>query len=136
VVRVFSRVSRWSERSQQVVKVVGVVIVTILTGAVGLQIAEPKAVKGFSDALWWSLVTMSTVGYGDIVPVTGQGRIVGALLILFGFGVFGYVAGFVADMLRSKDDRTTVLLHRIDDRLAHLEERLGEGESTKDGEET
>ena len=41
-------------------------------------------VNTYWDALWWAICTVSTVGYGDIVPITGWGRAVGAILIIFG----------------------------------------------------
>ena len=50
-------------------------------------------VDSYWDALWWAICTVSTVGYGDIVPVTGWGKITGAFLILFGVVFF---LGFVA----------------------------------------
>jgi voltage-gated potassium channel len=43
--------------------------------------------NGISDALWWALSTVTTVGYGDIVPLTPVGRIVGMLLMVVGIGV-------------------------------------------------
>lgn len=48
------------------------------------------------DAIWWSLVTMSTVGYGDYVPVTVGGRIVGVALMIMGVGVFGVISATMA----------------------------------------
>ena len=50
-------------------------------------------VTTYWDALWWALCTVSTVGYGDIVPITGTGRIIGAFLIIFGVMFF---LGFMA----------------------------------------
>ncbi|MCZ0933097.1 MAG: potassium channel family protein [Oligoflexia bacterium] len=50
-------------------------------------------VNTYWDALWWAICTVSTVGYGDIVPITGLGRIVGAVLIIFGVIFF---LGFIA----------------------------------------
>jgi voltage-gated potassium channel len=132
LVRLFSHMASWSQRGQQVSRVVGIVIVTCVTGALALQTVEPETVPRFQDALWWSVVTMSTVGYGDVVPMTGSGRIVGSLLIVFGFGVFGYVAGFVADFMRTKDERTNVILHRIEQRLQKIEERLDGLEKPQD----
>lgn len=49
----------------------------------------------FIDALWWSLATTSTVGYGDVVPVTIAGKLIGMLLMLIGVAIFGiYTALF------------------------------------------
>jgi voltage-gated potassium channel len=48
------------------------------------------------DALWWSLSTMTTVGYGDRYPVTTEGRVVGAALMILGVGLFGVLTAFLA----------------------------------------
>lgn len=45
-------------------------------------------VNTYWDALWWAICTVSTVGYGDIVPITGLGRLIGAILIIFGVMCF------------------------------------------------
>jgi voltage-gated potassium channel len=49
-----------------------------------------------SDALWWSLVTVATVGYGDLYPVTNPGRLVGVLMMIVGVGVFSVLTSFLA----------------------------------------
>src|SRR3972149_6773059 len=57
----------------------------------------PEAnIKGPEDAVWWAFVTMTTVGYGDRFPVTSEGRLAGALLMVAGVGLFGTFSGFVA----------------------------------------
>jgi voltage-gated potassium channel len=48
------------------------------------------------DAVWWSVVTITTVGYGDRYPITGEGRAIAALLMIAGVGLFGTFSGFVA----------------------------------------
>jgi voltage-gated potassium channel len=48
------------------------------------------------DAVWYLIVTMSTVGYGDLVPVTDLGRVIGTVIIVVGVGVFGTLTGFLA----------------------------------------
>lgn len=60
-------------------------------------------IKTPSDALWWSVVTITTVGYGDRYPVTDNGRVVAALLMTAGVGLFGTFTGFVASMFVEPD---------------------------------
>jgi voltage-gated potassium channel len=65
----------------------------ILRAETGAQSAN---ILTADDALWWVLVTISTVGYGDKFPVTGSGRFVGMFVIFAGVGVFGTLSGFLA----------------------------------------
>lgn len=53
-------------------------------------------IKTAEDALWWSFVTITTVGYGDKYPVTTEGRLIAAILMTAGVGLFGTFTGFVA----------------------------------------
>jgi voltage-gated potassium channel len=50
----------------------------------------------FGDSLWWGIVTLTTVGYGDIVPITEKGRIAGTFLMLTGIATLGLIAGTLA----------------------------------------
>lgn len=80
-----------------------------------LEKDEPGAnIKTPSDALWWSVVTVTTVGYGDRYPVTDAGRLVAAVLMTAGVGLFGTFTGFVASMFVEPDIR------REDDDLSSL----------------
>jgi hypothetical protein len=63
--------------------------------------AENGNIKTASDALWYTIVTISTVGYGDRYPVTNPGRLVGALLIVIGVGIFGTFTGYLANLFLS-----------------------------------
>jgi voltage-gated potassium channel len=63
--------------------------------------AEGANIVTADDAVWYSLVTMSTVGYGDRFPVTDLGRFFGALTIVVGVGVFGTLTGFLANTFLS-----------------------------------
>jgi len=74
---------------------------TIFLGAVAITYLEGMA---FGDALWWSFVTTTTVGYGDISPATVGGRIVAVVLMLVGIGFLGMFTASVATyFLRGKD---------------------------------
>jgi voltage-gated potassium channel len=59
--------------------------------------APDANITNASDALWWSYVTITTVGYGDRFPVTNEGRVVGVLLMTIGVGIFSTFAGFLAN---------------------------------------
>jgi len=54
-------------------------------------------IKTASDSIWYSIVTMSTVGYGDQYPVTNPGRVLGSLIIVVGVGIFGTLTGYLAN---------------------------------------
>lgn len=53
-------------------------------------------IKSAEDAIWWSYVTITTVGYGDKYPVTTEGRLIAAVLMTAGVGLFGTFTGFLA----------------------------------------
>jgi len=67
------------------------------------DIGEGQPVDTFGDALWWSLSTITTVGYGDIYPVTALGRLVGAITMLVGISTFAIVTAKVAEYLVRAD---------------------------------
>ncbi|MEO1227202.1 MAG: cyclic nucleotide-gated ion channel, partial [Pseudomonadota bacterium] len=58
--------------------------------------AQPEAFSSIPAALWWGIITLTTVGYGDIVPVTDLGRALGALFMFLGVGLFALPAAILA----------------------------------------
>jgi len=70
-----------------------------------LEKESPDAnITSGADALWYTIVTISTVGYGDQFPVTPAGRFMGAFIIIVGVGIFGTFTGYLANLfLGSKD---------------------------------
>ena len=64
-----------------------------------LEADVPQAnITSASDALWYIIVTMSTVGYGDEYPITNPGRAVGVVIIVVGVGIFGTLTGYLANL--------------------------------------
>jgi voltage-gated potassium channel len=74
-------------------------LLIIVFSAIGILHVENTPdgnIKGPGDAVWWAVVTITTVGYGDRYPVTSEGRVLGAFLMVTGVGLFATLSGFVA----------------------------------------
>jgi len=72
-----------------------------------VESASPDAnITTASDALWYIIVTMSTVGYGDQYPVTTAGREIGTFIIVLGVGIFGTLTGFLANFFLAPNKAT------------------------------
>lgn len=88
-------------------------------------------VNEYSDAFWWAFATVTTVGYGDITPITGYGRLLGVLLMLGGATCFvGFTAVFVplfmAEFTRDVLELEESSLAAIDKKLTLIEKKLDE----------
>ena len=71
------------------------------------------------DSFWWSVVTLSTVGYGDVVPVTPEGKVFSVILIGMGIVLIGTLTGFLTDYFID-DEELIARLERIEDKLDRL----------------
>ena len=80
-------------------------------------VSEPD-VKDLGDGVWWALVTITTVGYGDITPVTTLGRVVASSLMLLGLGLIATITAIVS----AKFIQNFVDHHTNDDVLEKLDE--------------
>jgi voltage-gated potassium channel len=84
-------------------RVAVVALSVMLGGALVAYYAEHPVNPGFAtfgDSLWWSMVTLTTVGYGDIVPITLSGRMAAVAIMLTGVAVLGLLAGSLASFFR------------------------------------
>jgi len=82
--------------------VIAVILLVFLLSSLGVLFFEYGANQGFAsmwDAVWWTVVTAATVGYGDKVPLTTGGRLVAVLVMLFGIGLLGMITGRIASWL-------------------------------------
>jgi len=81
--------------------VVFLVLCVLQFGALAVlraELAAPNAnITTASDAIWWTFVTITTVGYGDRFPTTNPGRIIGVFVMIAGVGLFGTLSGFLAN---------------------------------------
>ena len=100
--RTFAVADRFAQRSNLLY--LGVITAGIVLAAAFSVLAiefryEPSPIKGVADALWWSLATVTTVGYGDIVPATPLGRVIGMFLMVAGIGVMATLISQVSAAL-------------------------------------
>lgn len=88
---------------------------------------DPESnIRTAEEALWWSVTTITTVGYGDLYPVTSEGRLLASFLMLAGVGLFGALSGLVASwLLRPVENRQEADLTALQDELRALREQLG-----------
>jgi voltage-gated potassium channel len=92
-------------------------------------------IKTAEDAVWWSVSTLTTVGYGDKYPITTEGRVLGMILMVAGVGMFGGISGLAASFFlggqEGKPSETREILARLGQLQAKIEalaqERIASG---------
>jgi voltage-gated potassium channel len=97
-------------------------IFAVFTASIAiLQVeTDPRSIiKTAEDAVWWTLCTISTVGYGDLYPVTRAGRIVASLLLVLGVGIFGAMAGILAGWFTGETSKDSDI-RQLTDEIAAL----------------
>ncbi len=119
------------------------VVATACLGLVAgllVRVIDPRDFPDYGTAVWWAIVTLATVGYGDVVPHTGWGRVVGSVVIVVGVTLLSFLIAIVTSYFvsvqedekaareRARRDRELAddreLLQRIDQRLTSIEARL------------
>lgn len=77
--------------------------VSVFSAIIVLNNEPPESgFDSFADAIWWSAVSFTTVGYGDLYPVTPLGRFAGLLMMLAGLAALGSISAFLADAFRTE----------------------------------
>ena len=100
-----------ARRAAPELTIIGVLVgMTIVVSAMLLYYAEheaqPEVYSSIPASLWWSIVTLTTVGYGDVYPITTVGRLVASVIMLCGVGVVAAPTGVIAGTM------TTILEER------------------------
>jgi voltage-gated potassium channel len=120
----------------------GATVVLALVSGLAMILVDRSNFPNYGIAVWWAIVTLATVGYGDVVPTTPLGRIVGSAIIILGVTFLAFLTATVTSLFVSSDqeaarerelaDREAAdtelreLLHRLEERLAAIEAKLEE----------
>ena len=99
---------------EQIILFIIITLLLIYFSAVGIYYfeneAQPEHFSSVFDSLWWSIVTLTTVGYGDVYPITVGGRIFTFFILMIGLGIVAIPTGIISSSLtkavepNSKDD--------------------------------
>lgn len=105
-----------------------VTVFVICFASIGMLVFEhapDSNIKTAEDALWWSLVTITTIGYGDRYPVTDIGRLIATVLMISGIGLFGTLSGVAASFFLGTQSQEGAApspeLKALEARVAELE---------------
>jgi voltage-gated potassium channel Kch len=117
-----------------VIVIAGFTMTAALVAGVVVRLSDPVDFRSLPDALWWSVQTITTVGYGDIVPRHTEGRVIGAIVMLMGIALIAVVTATVTATLVNANRASTGIepgdefgdrLDQITDRLTAIEQALG-----------
>jgi voltage-gated potassium channel len=115
-------------RGRVVVYTVSGVLLLIYTGSLAVYDKEKglpgSTITTFGKALWWSITTVTTVGYGDVYPVTDTGRVIAVLLMIGGIGLVGVVTAALASWIIERVAEEETAIEAVT--VAHIEELRSE----------
>lgn len=138
VARLVAGLTRGRRAQSAFLAAVLITLITVTFGGIAvLQFeTDPNSnIKNASDAIWWAITTLTTVGYGDRYPVTNPGRFVGAALMVTGIGLFGTLSGFVVSWLVATNKPQQDEIEKLRTELAELKASMSsQGPDGKVGE--
>ena len=102
------------------------VVLTVGGAALG-RLVEPETFESFGEACWWALQTVSTVGYGDVVPHSSGGRVIAGGLMLLGVAFVPAITSIVVAVLVTQIQRRSGRQEEHDMQLSERLERLERG---------
>jgi voltage-gated potassium channel len=106
--------------------IAGATILITVAGGVGIWLLDHKEFPTIGSGMWWSVQTMTTVGYGDHVPSTAEGQIMGSVLMVAGIGFLtvvtatvtaAFIEGARSRLGRGRDEEILARLERIEKQL-------------------
>ena len=88
------------EEKQSFLAAMFLLTIAMLIASTGIYLfekdAQPDKFSSIPEAMWWAIATLTTIGYGDVTPVTGMGKFFGAIIAIIGIGVVALPSGILA----------------------------------------
>lgn len=88
--------------------VISISVLLVIFSAIAILQVEREAngnIKTAEDAIWWSYSTLMSASYGDVYPVTTEGRIIAMVLMVFGIGLIGTLTAYIASIFTKADSK-------------------------------
>ncbi|WP_179298876.1 potassium channel family protein [Evansella halocellulosilytica] len=102
----FELITDSNSKLTMVLKMSGIVFIFMVSVGVVIHYLEPDVYPSIFDGMWWAIVTISTVGYGDFVPEGTIGRIIGMILIVSGIALFSFfITNLASSAIANKQER-------------------------------
>ena len=118
-----------NRRGFSAVMVVTLIVIMICAGLVYVfERSEGGTIQGFGDALWWALATVTTVGYGDAVPSTAEGRGIATFLMFAGIAFYSILTANVAAFFVEADEKHSN--RELEEKLDTIIQRLNSLEAS------
>jgi voltage-gated potassium channel Kch len=135
--RVQKQIDRWTERVTEnpfkgAWRVIAVVTIGVTAlGGVLVRLSDPSSIQSLASGFWWSLQTVTTVGYGDVVPASSFGRFTAAIVMLVGLSFLSVTTAavtnaFVEASARRRGARSDIVLDEVRQLRAELEQLRAE----------
>jgi voltage-gated potassium channel len=129
--RLNARVERWYERLtlfRAVSTIMAVAVTLVLIAGALARLVEPETFTSIGLSYWWAVTTVTTVGYGDVVPEDPAGRVVGVLLMLAGLSLIPTLTSVIVSTLLAKrrqeeQEHLERMLKRFEEHLNRIEQR-------------
>jgi len=132
LIQLFSRTLKLFE-GRRIVYIIAFSTMAVSLGAVAEYLVEstdPEAkITNLEDAFWWAIVTITTVGYGDLYPVTPGGKIVASMMMIIGIAILGVListlgAGLIESRFRREDKKKTFELSLTDETKILIKDKI------------
>ena len=131
------RLNQAVESGRIIPYLVATMLLIMVLSAIAVRVLSPHSFSSFGNAMWWAAATVTTIGYGDVVPATSGGRVIAVFVMFFSVATVSFTtavvtASFVGYQQRQlggdaeRHQELLDILEKVNDRLDAVEQRLAD----------